>query len=435
MCVTFFRRIKILIITIAVFITLNAVANAKTELFQICNDNVKPLSGKIEEKEKGPLQAAVEIYKKTRKFHNSLAENGVIIELGYRNDLGFNLGGALQSRTAVKSISLLDMSLNLDTERMGLWKGGNFFLLGQNIHGKSLTSNRTGDFQYLSNIDAPNRIQLSEFGFEQSLFDDRLIAIIGKQDANNLFGALDLAGEFVQSSFGLIPNASIPTYPDQALGIAAVVNPLEWLNFKAGIYDGDSRGKELGFRTTFDSQGGFITLAETGITPELAGHSGNYFVGFWSHSADIDEIYSETPARYSNSYGFYASMEQEVFREGETDEGLDILGQFGWAPSDRNEIARYYGAGFTYRGLFPYRNRDIAGVGMAMADISNRFIDAESVNNETALEFFYKFRVNDSLVLQPDIQVIFNAGGSNKTAMAIGIRTIFTIVPQIPEML
>jgi len=419
-----------LLLIFVCLISIKSTALAKNKLSPIYLSS-NTLKGTVEEKEKekSPLKAAIEFYENTRKLHDGLAEKGVIINLGYTNDTGFNLNGAIQSRTAVKSISLLDMSLNLDTERLGLWKGGNFFVLGQQIHGKSLTSNRIGDFQALSSIDAPNRIQLSEFGYEQSLFNEKFTTVIGKQDANNVFCALELGPEFINSSFALIPNIPMPTYPDQGLGVVSVITPVDWFNIKAGVFEGNPRGDELGFRSTFSKQGGFITMVEAAVTPEIKGHSGNYFVGFWSHSADIDEVYSSNPARYSNNYGIYTSLEQELFT------GFNILGQFGWAPSDRNEITGYYGAGITYRGLFPGRNEDLTGIGVALIDLSSRFKQAENVYNEAAIEFFYQYQVTDSFALQPDVQVIINSGGSRRTALAIGLRSIFLLEPRVSEKL
>lgn len=388
--------------------------------------------GEITEKH-GVFQGVVDFYEHTRTLHDGIAEDGIIFEMEYKNDSGFNLGGHHDSRTGMKSISLFDMSLELDTEKLGWWHGGHFFVVGENVHGHSM-SHRIGDLQGVSSIDAHNETVLGKFGYEQSLFDDKFVAIAGKQDANEVFDYLETAQNFVNSSFTLIPNTHMPAYPETGLGFASVIKPVEWFNLKAGIFDGEPWAKDLGFRTAFDSKGGYTTLIESGITPEINGHKGNYFIGYWTHSADIDEIAVEQPARYNSNHGFYASFEQELYREPGKDEGLNIMGQFGWAPSNRNEIAQYYGAGFTYKGLFPHREDDVTGVGIAMTDLSNRYKAEHLAKNESAIELFHKFQLTDSFALQPDVQIITNAGGGRHTAMAVGLRTIYTFAPRTEHL-
>ena len=438
----FFLNCKKIVFASALILAISLSVAAKDtsqNLSPIYPANNPDLKMKVEQKDKkerkNPLQAAINFYEKSRILQTSLAERGIIFSLDYTNDTGFNLGGVKQSRTGVKSISLLDMFLNLDTEKLGWWRSGNFFFHGQEIHGHSLSSHRVGDLQVLSNIEAPDRIQLSEFGYEQSLFNDRIDAIIGKQDANAVFDLLECAGDFVNSSFGIIPNIPVPIYPDQGIGAVTVIKPVSWFNVKAGVFDGDSKGNHLGFKSTFDGQNGIVTIVESGITPTIKGNNGNYFIGYWLHSAGADEIYSNNPASYGDNYGIYTSFEQELFKKHNSDQGFSILGQFGWAPSDRNEIARYYGTGLVYTGLFPKRNNDITGIGLALVDLSKRYKRSESVKNEAAIELYHKFQINDTLALQPDVQIIVNADGSRKTAIVIGLRSIISLAPRVPEEL
>jgi hypothetical protein len=45
------------------------------------------------------------------------------------------------------------------------------------------------------------------------LFDDQVVVRLGKQDLNTEFLVTDLAGDYIQSSFGLSPSAGFPSYP------------------------------------------------------------------------------------------------------------------------------------------------------------------------------------------------------------------------------
>jgi porin len=394
---------------------------------------LKAKAEKHEEKT-GILKSTVEFCDKTRQFQTGLSEKGYSIEFAHTNDSMMNFKGLLNSKTAVKSMSLLDMSLSLDTEKMGLWKGGTGFVLGQTIYGKGLTGGRLGDLQTVSSIEAPARTQLSEFWYEQKLFNDKFRVATGKHDANGEFGILGMAEDYLGSSFTLMPNIPMPSYPDQAIGVWGEISPIKLVSLKAGIYDGGARGDDLGFRTAFNGKGGYITLVQGGLNPSIKGHDGNYIVGWWTHSKNLETIGVDDVQSRSNNYGIYTAFQQMLWKEKETeDQGLSLMGQFSWTPSDRNEIARYYGAGCTYKGLIPKRDEDILGAGMALADLSKRHQVYNGLQNETVLEFFYKMVLNDIFTIQPDFQVILHNGGGNPTAYALGIRTIVSLGPKSPE--
>ncbi len=390
---------------------------------------------KVEESEKkGFLKSTVKFYEKTRRIQSGLSERGYSIEFNKTNDSMINFGGLLNSKSAVKSMSLIDILLELDTERMGLWKGGTAFVLGQTIYGKGITEGRLGDIQTVSSIESPARTQLSEFWYEQKLFDERFRIAAGKHDANGEFGILKMAEDYLGSSFTLMPNIPMPSYPDQAIGVWGEISPTSLVSLKAGLYDGGARGDDLGFRTAFKGKGGYITLLQSKLKPSIKGHDGNYIFGCWTHSGNVETIGTEDTQLMSNNHGLYTAFQQLVWKEKDTkDQGLSLMGQFSLTPSNRNEIARYYGAGCTYKGLFPKRNDDIFGVGMALADLSKRYKISESLQNETALEFFYKLVLNDIITIQPDFQIVFNNSEGSKIAYALGLRTIISLEPTKPE--
>ena len=53
------------------------------------------------------------------------------------------------------------------------------------------------------------------------MLDDNVTVRVGKQDVNSEFFFIDLATDFIQSTFGLSPSTAFPTYPDPSM--AAVV--------------------------------------------------------------------------------------------------------------------------------------------------------------------------------------------------------------------
>lgn len=363
-----------------------------------------------------------------RGLRTKLEEKGVTLEFTQYNDSFLKARGGIERKARAKSLSLLDMIATFDTEKMGLWKGGKFGVWGQVVYGKSVTESSIGDIQLLSSIDSNEMTRLSEYWYEQRILDDKLGIKLGKWDANGDFCALESTADYINSSFTLIPNIALPTYPEQGLGVIGILEPTEWLSMKAGVFDGEPTGKGMGFKTAFDDNGGLTTLAEIAFKPTVKEMPGIYQLGFWHNTVDAEEITTDlNPKMFSTSYGLYTQFEQMVYKEkDDAEQGLRLIGQFGWAPQDRSEISRYYGMGVNYRGLLPKRENDVTGIGANIAQLSGRLKNVDGRTREAALEVFHKIQLNNWLAIQPDFQVIFNPNGENRDAIVFGVRSIIS---------
>lgn len=361
-------------------------------------------------------------------LRTKLEEKGITLDAEYVNDNFLKIRGGLNNKNPLKYQGLINTSLEIDTGKIGLWKGGKLFTNFANLHGTGLTNNYVDDLQIISNIDAQSHAQLIEYWYEQSLLNDHIKVKVGQHDANVDFCALEDAGDYINSSFGLIPNIPIPAYPATGLGVSTIISPNKLVDLKYGFFDGDSQIGTNTFKTAFDGENGAVHITEIAFKPEIKGHQGNYIAGYWLHTGNVDEITdSEDVRTYKHNQGFYTAFDQKIFNEkNDNEQGLSIIGQFGWTPSDRNEIARYYGAGLKYTGLLPKRNMDVTGIGTAIADVSDRYKSIDGRTQETVLELFHKIQLTNWLAFQPSMQCIFNPGGNGKNAFAMGIRSIIT---------
>ncbi|EKE04017.1 MAG: Carbohydrate-selective porin [uncultured bacterium] len=363
-------------------------------------------------------------------LRTQLEDKGINIQTEYIMEPFMNLRG----RVPIDYFGNLDVTLEAETEKMNLWRGGKFFVYFQQNHGNGITNRYVNDIQTLSNIDPGESFtHLSEYWYEQGLFDDRIRVKLGKQDANADFCALDYAGDHINSSFGLIPTVPIPTFPNPGLGIATFIEPTDLISIGGGYYDGAAKGGTSGFDTSFDNDGGGVTLVEIDLKPAFGPekqYPGKYQAGFWHHSGDMDEItLNDTPRTYTSNAGWYLGAEQLIFKEQkdiEDDQGLAVFGQYGWAPQNRNQISSYYGFGFNYKGLIPKRDEDTSGVGAAFARFGKSTKRVDLTTGETVLEFFHKFQLTPWLAIQPDFQYIYNPSGNQKDAFALGVRTKIT---------
>jgi porin len=357
-----------------------------------------------------------------------LDEHGVIFELTYTGEVFSKLRGGIDADSATEYRGNLDLTASFDTERLGLWRGGSLFFYFQNGHGRGLTE-YVGETQLISNLDAHDFTQVSEYWLEQRLLGGRVRIKLGKQDANIDFAALDYGGDFIHSSFGPIPTVPMPSFPDPALGAAVFLDPADWMTLGAGVYDGAPDGGSSGFDTALDDKGGGFGIAELTLRTSLVGdasNSGAYRIGVWYHSDDVEEITgAPAPEIFSDNHGVYLAFDQLLFAErvdSEEGQGLAGFAQFGWAPGDRNELARYFGGGLIYTGALPDRDADVVGLSVAHVRFSERVKQLDGRAHETAVELFYKAQLTPWLSLQPDLQFIANPGGQEKDAVAVGLR-------------
>lgn len=343
-------------------------------------------------------------------------------------------GGANDGRTG-KGYSLFNLSVTVDTEKAKMWKGGTFYALyqrktGYGISGANGNDGAMGDWMGLDGWDWRQMNQLSECWYQQKLFDNKIRMKVGKQDANIDFGYLNSGWDFMNTAFSVNPTVPMPTYPDQAFGFMAEINPKEWLSIRNGTY---SR-----YNTPFN-------ITEIEIKPTIKKLPGRYMIGAWemsdSNGYNVPVAVNPNDPSVSNyniynrNYGAYAGFEQMVYKEHKDDEndmqGLTVFGQFGVSPSNRNDMSRYVAGGLHYIGPIPKRDRDRAGIAVASGNFASRLGDlgADCLSrsgSETVVEAFYRIQVNSWFYFQPDVQLIMNPGGMYQNSVAIGLRSVIT---------
>lgn len=414
-----------------------------------------------------------------------LEEKGLCFEAVYQGDMVSNLQGGLHHKTTY--LGSLNAALTLDFDRLGLIPGGKFYVSGNDTHGgENPTGKYVGDLQGVDNIEAADAVRLYEWWYEQSFWGEKLSILAGVQGLDNEFAVTDYGGLFLHSSFGTPPDisANVPAsiFPNPGLAARIKIKPHEQVEFLAGIYDGDptNNGRNrhnVSYRLS--GRQGVMLIFEGAYHPKIKFNDrmepldGSIKFGSWLHTVNVDDTLSTDaegkPIRHRNDYGFYGVVNQMLFREtkeidrsGEDlvckflwlqlpdreewykDQGMGFFFQFGGAPSDRNTVNYYFGAGLQYTGLLPRRDHDVLGVAVANAFLSKkvrkaRDLEIEAFNptdpaagnipgelkpHESAIETTYRIQVNDRLAVQPDYQIVFNPSGEQniKTAHVFLLR-------------
>lgn len=336
----------------------------------------------------------------------------------YYGEVFSNTRGGISTNGATRYAALLDLPVELDFMRLGLPVPGRFKLLGQNTHGRGLSQDFTGDFQTLSNIDSfDNIMQVSEYWWEAPLLDSNMLVRLGKQDVNTEFLLIDMARDFVQSSFGLTPTAGLPSYPAASMAAVVLADVTESARMKVGLWDLLADGGGWGF------SGNDVTLTIAEVEYEYALRDGTL-----PGAINLGALYasgSDSGGLSIPSSSCYVQIEQAIYREnpGAEDDlqGLGVFGsyapRFPKRPIPVTAIAEAAVAGVVYRGLAPGRADDVVGLGAAWA-----MLNQSGSKQETAIEVFYKAQLSPSASIQPDIQYIVSPSGIYRDALAVGVR-------------
>lgn len=362
-----------------------------------------------------------------------LEENGVTINSSLLYSPFVKTGGGANGEASGKGYSLFNLGVTIDTEKAHMWKGGTFFALyqrktGYGISGVNGDGGAMGDWMGLDGWDWRQINQISEYWYQQKLFDGKIRLKLGKQDGNSDFCFVNSGFDFMNTAFSINPTVPIPTYPDQSFGFVAEINPTEWLSIRDGIY---SR-----FNTPFN-------ITEIEVKSKIKNLPGKYILGGWelsdSTGYDVAGGIDSTGATYFNNYnrnfGGYFQFEQMVYKEKKDDDndmqGLIVFGQFGISPSARSDMAKYAGGGLHYVGAIPKRDKDILGVAVANGNFASRLANigpdvGSRVGSETVFEAFYRIQVKPWFYLQPDVQLIMNPSGMYDNSVAIGVRSVIT---------
>lgn len=407
----------------------------------------------------------------------ALEEKGLSFEATYMGDMVSNLQGGLRQKTTY--LGNISMALTYDLGQAGLIPGGKMYISANNSHGGEPTLKYNGDLQTADNLEAPNKFRLYEWWYEQNFLSERLSVLGGVYGLDGEFAITEYGGLFLNSSFGTPPelSANVPasSFPFVGPGVRVKVKPHEEFEFLAAVVDGDptENGKnEHGVHYRLSSRQGLISIFELAyqptFVPDLAGAfrrcfrallkkpgadkekadpvASTFKFGSWLHTQNVDDVLAVDeagePVRHRDNYGFYGIVDQMIFREKNgDDQGLGVFFQFGGAPDSRNTVDYYFGTGLHYKGIIPKRDRDILGVAVANAFLSERMqksrdleieafdpeageLAGELVSRETALETTYRIQLHDRLALQPSYQMIFNPSGEQniKTAHVFLLR-------------
>ncbi|WP_309399141.1 carbohydrate porin [Cerasicoccus maritimus] len=376
---------------------------------------------------------------------SDLAEEGVTFDFSNTFDYYDDLSGALQSGGTY--FGRARATLNLDLEKLVGLEGAKFSVGGISQYGKNYNRTRFGILTNPSSIEGVDTTRFANIWFEQTLFDDFVTYRIGKVDGVGNFGAQPYGGTFMNDELVYIPNllfgAGLPYDPAQQLGAIVTLRPFEdsslkGLYVKGGVFNTNNSNAiiydDIGADFTWD--GPLAIAGEVGYNfgESPADKPGYIKAGIHHNFGTFDEINSTNRSRGNTL--FYANAGQTLWLLNETGERhVDASLSLSYAPKERVNVYNFEMTALLRAiGPFEARPQDEAGVGFIAAWLSDDFNNASSAagvntsGNEFTVELTYKARVTPWFVVQPDIQVVVNPGGSasRDPVYIAGIRNVVT---------
>lgn len=315
----------------------------------------------------------------------------------YTGDFLYNVGG-LSDGGGYLGYAKIGMEATL-------WRGASAHIGGATTHGITPTEMFIGDYQVVSNIEAGNYAFMEYLSLQQQL--GKFSIKIGLQDMNENFASLDAAGEYVNSSFGIHPalssNMSVAIFPLTGLGAEIHFDINDSWHVQAAVYDGEIpsfEDNQYNLNWHLNKDNGALFIGEG----QYIRDNGTYELGAFYHTSE-------------KKYGAYANIEQEVWNNER--HSLKPFAQVSYAQVSDDIISMidnyfHFAMGANFEGVFSKENRDMAGIAFTSVVLSER-------KNETAIEFFYQYQINDNLIIKPDIQYIVNPSGVDIDNALVGI--------------
>ena len=321
-------------------------------------------------------------------------------------------------------VSLIDVNLSGDTERMFGLKGGEIFLDFQSAAQTRQLSELVPDYWGFDAINSGGSFtELSQYWYQQQIIGDRFMVKFGKIDSNVDFAVPCTGINFVNSAayFPGVLVADMPTYPRQAGGVEILTKPFEHFDVRVGFFDGSSQfvnrttganGSNTGSHGLgsflWDNPGSYFLIAEAGPDWSVDGHNGKFRAGWFEQLGNtyISGVNGDSVG--NGPAGTYAYANQQLFNaDQEGLQGLEVFGQFGWSDPNQNPTHWSMMLGSQWQGLIDDRPNDTVGLLWAYNQFTgNNSLTTAPGSSETILETFYNVQVSPWFSIQPDMQYI-----------------------------
>jgi porin len=325
-----------------------------------------------------------------------------------------------------------DLTLNIDTQKLGLWPGGFVTVEVEGNYNRSINleagallpvnTNQTFPTIGSDQLNIPNVTIMQFFSHYFGVFAGKLATINAHSGDMNEFAHGKGDTQFSNLAFNINPAVSL-TVPYSTLAAGVIIlptkNPAEAIiNMMA--YDGNGEAESSGFDTVF--KGNTNYAIEGRLRTDFFGLTGHQLVGLTYSTrnfASLDQslhlmIQTGNIEMKDNSWSFHYNFDQYLYEPKKgSGQGIGIFGRFGASDGNPNPVHYFYSLGIGGKGLLG-RPLDQFGIGYYYMDISSpKFTGPietrEFLRDEYGIEAYYNFAITPWMKLTPDIQFVRGA--------------------------
>ena len=407
-------------------------------------------------------------------LRDDLGKKGVVLDVDLLQTLqGVASGGRNEVATYWGTA---EYTLNVDTQKLGLWPGGFLRVQGLSSFGQNINhaSGALLSPSFVSLLPEPGRtttglMNLTFMQFLSPQFGVFLGKVSGLGVDDNAF-AHDYHTDFLNSALNL--NVALALFPFTAYGGGLVLLPWDGAVFTVAALDPSGTATDNNLGDAF--QDGVLVTAEGRVTIKPFGLVGHQLLGGgWSNKERISLVQDPSnigrtvltnqlprladpgpilarflerffPAllvptqplnREDDTWTIYYNFDQYLWSpEGVPDRGIGVFFRFGVSDGRANPIKYLYNVGIGAKGLWSWRPCDTFGIGWARTELSDNFVPLLrqrlrlGLDHEDAIELYYNAALTRWLGATLDLQIIEQALAKTLDGAGSQVRDLSTAV-------
>ncbi len=335
---------------------------------------------------------------------------------GIKQDIAKNMQGGIHSGYA--QLGLINLSATLSSDQAGLWENGIWKLHLQNTYGHQPTKKLVGDVQVFSNIEHGNYTYLYQFWYKHQMENFSILA--GKHDMNSIFFTSEQAGLYINSSFGIMPVASlnvpVSIFPSTTLGAVAAYHAAKGLTIRGGVYNGypgEITQTNFGTDLNLNFSRGLFYIGELAWSHQIGNLKSTYKIGGFYHGGNF--THPGDPGHvHQGAGGLYLIADQMLTpQQSKENTQAGLFFQTGYSPDPCSMNDFYMAAGVNVFIPTEAERFNKLGLAIAHASINDQLRQHSSTDYqscETAVELTYTHHITDQIKIQPDMQYIIHPG-------------------------
>jgi porin len=384
-----------------------------------------------------------------------LANKGVQVDVDWTQYVQGVVDGGLDRSTRYGGH--LDYLINLDLMRMGLIPGGLIRFRAESRYGDSVNGisgqilpvNTTASFPLTNRLDEDVAVAVTDLNYTQFL-SEHLAVYFGKLDIldadANEFASGRGKSQFMNANF--IFNSTLALRaPYSTLGAGVLWLPTKSITVNASIINTTDSSTDTGFDDFGDGQTASVETDFQYRLRDLPG--GMNFGALYSFNQDFNQIGGRLilqpgqqleVEKEDDTWALYWSTWQYLFVEDPSDQPVDLangapdrqgvgpFARFGVADPDTNPVEWSASIGIGGRGMIPFRDDDVFGVGYYYTSFQKTRVGGllGFKDEGQGFETFYNMAIIPAAHLSFDLQLTDSALPHTDTAVILGGRLNLT---------